>query len=1190
MIMFKKNMIFILFLLTIIFNVNMVQAGEEIEPYYGALEEELVLDAKTSVLPSKFTLGNVDGKNYLTTIKDQGSSVICWSFAGTSSLESNLKYINKVNKTFSAYHPSAALSYNFTDVNNEYGSMKFNKGGNFYNLITYWTSGLGPHDWSYRTQSSLSNTLNMDRDYTVEQTFTLPSFNNYTSTSGARKQFVDKVKNLIMKYGAVYFQAAAPDIYGNSIVYYNSTYNSVFTDSAVMYQNNPHAMVIVGWDDNFSKEKFNKGSHGSKPTQNGAWIVQNSWGPYLGDNGYYYYSYEDYVLGHFISGVSKVDVVDYNNIYQYNSTGKLTMSNYKYGAINFNKGSADELLTQVAFYAVNPGMRFNIYLNPTDNNLTSNSLTKINTNPIEVEYSGFYTYELPTPITLTTTKFSIILESIDNSSFTYNIPLQAYNEDKKFGKELSGILPNQSFTSSDRKTWVDQSKNSNSVFIKAYTENINTQSSVIDPVIYQNKLKSKETLIVKTFTKNMANGAPLTYKIKDSSGKVVTSSFTINKNNLINNQTTAIISGNNIKDDVYLLEITSNNVVGKVNFVVGNISSTLSVATEKITVGLNQTRDIKYLINNPSGMVLTYKTEDKEIATITDGVLKGVNCGTTSIIINNTYKIKVTVEEPIYINQLTDFEIIKNNLNGYYILNTDLDFNNKLFLPLGNNTTPFTGIFIGNGHTISGLSISRDKEYTGIFGYTNGAYITDFNVVSSSIVGVDYTGIIGRGYATDISRITSYDNVIDGEKYVGGIVGFCNYCMVTKSINVSNIFGESYTGGITGYLANSKISESYNKNKISSTVYVGCVTGYLNASQVLLSYNEGIVDGNNNIGGIVGYAINFKIENTYNNAKVAGINAGGLIGMVENSDYQSTLNKSYNAGDVTGNTYGGLIGNISTGNYTITNNYSFSSNDLMGTSYNAYTNTAKKDKSLISNQSAYSNFDFQSYWYIDGSAKLKSLKEATSITLSKNSYVINVGETLELNASVSPTNVLNKIVSYSTNSSFITLNNNVVKGNYIGNANVTVSTTNNIKKDIEIKVISAIKNNAYALKNNIILGLNDETSVSTFAQSLNNNTTYSVHNSKGEIKNGSLIGTNSTINITKDGLSTSYKAVVSGDVNGDGYVNVADLVKINRYIVGLTNIDNQTELYAADVTADNKIQVNDLVKVNRYILNLINDL
>ena len=111
--------------------------------------------------------------------------------------------------------------------------------------------------------------------------------------------------------------------------------------------------------------------------------------------------------------------------------------------------------------------------------------------------------------------------------------------------------------------------------------------------------------------------------------------------------------------------------------------------------------------------------------------------------------------------------------------------------------------------------------------------------------------------------------------------------------------------------------------------------------------------------------------------------------------------------------------------------------------------------------------------YIDGSAKLKSLKEATSITLSKNSYVINVGETLELNASVSPTNVLNKIVSYSTNSSFITLNNNVVKGNYIGNANVIVSTTNNIKKDIEIKVISAIKNNAYALKNNIILGLGD---------------------------------------------------------------------------------------------------------------------
>ena len=56
-----------------------------------------------------------------------------------------------------------------------------------------------------------------------------------------------------------------------------------------------------------------------------------------------------------------------------------------------------------------------------------------------------------------------------------------------------------------------------------------------------------------------------------------------------------------------------------------------------------------------------------------------------------------------------------------------------------------------------------------------------------------------------------------------------------------------------------------------------------------------------------------------------------------------------------------------------------------------------------------------------------------------------------------------------------------------------------------------------------------------------------------------------------------------GDVTGDGKVNVGDLVKIKRYILGL---DTEIDMAAADVTKDGKINVGDLVKIKRYSLGL----
>ena len=73
-----------------------------------------------------------------------------------------------------------------------------------------------------------------------------------------------QLKNAIMEYGAVYSLMTYDDLYFNPI-----TCGYLYNGS--LYVN--HAVDIVGWDDNYSKDNFINGAPG-----NGAFIVRNSWG------------------------------------------------------------------------------------------------------------------------------------------------------------------------------------------------------------------------------------------------------------------------------------------------------------------------------------------------------------------------------------------------------------------------------------------------------------------------------------------------------------------------------------------------------------------------------------------------------------------------------------------------------------------------------------------------------------------------------------------------------------------------------------------------------------------------------------------------------------------------------------------------------------------------------------------------
>ena len=84
-----------------------------------------------------------------------------------------------------------------------------------------------------------------------------------------------------------------------------------------------HAITIIGWDDNYSKNKFNaKNSKGEivHPTSNGAWLTLNNGGDDMWENGCQWISYEDYSVQANLNGYLSVDTTKKEYTYQFEGT------------------------------------------------------------------------------------------------------------------------------------------------------------------------------------------------------------------------------------------------------------------------------------------------------------------------------------------------------------------------------------------------------------------------------------------------------------------------------------------------------------------------------------------------------------------------------------------------------------------------------------------------------------------------------------------------------------------------------------------------------------------------------------------------------------------------------------------------------------------------------------------------------
>lgn len=235
-----------------------------------------------------------------------------------------------------------------------------------------------------------------------------------------------------------------------------------------------------------------------------------------------------------------------------------------------------------------------------------------------------------------------------------------------------------------------------------------------------------------------------------------------------------------------------------------------------------------------------------------------------------------TAAEPYIIDSADDLaalsEAVKNgnSYNGCVIaLGGDIAVSGA-FSPIGSAEAPFSGTFLGNGYTVSGITVN--SAYAGFFGYTKDAEIS---------------GLTVKG---------TFD--ISGGDYAGAVAAYAENTIIIDCTGGASVYADNYAGGIAGYLASGCISDS--KTLSSATVgsdnsYCGGIAGFA-AGDITGCTNSAYIFANKNVGGIAG-ASKADIISCTNTIRIDAYDAnyGGIAGITE-----GTIKFCKNTGTVSG--------------------------------------------------------------------------------------------------------------------------------------------------------------------------------------------------------------------------------------------------------------------------------------------------
>jgi hypothetical protein len=253
------------------------------------------------------------------------------------------------------------------------------------------------------------------------------------------------------------------------------------------------------------------------------------------------------------------------------------------------------------------------------------------------------------------------------------------------------------------------------------------------------------------------------------------------------------------------------------------------------------------------------------------------------------------------------------------------------FNPIGNGTASFNGIFLGQGHKITGLVINRASTfYVGLFGYvSSGGRVQDLGLKGGAVMGFyEVGGLVGENYGT-VSNCYA-GGAVTGTGDVGGLIGYNYYGMVSNCHATGAVTGSGNNiGGLVGYNYYGMVSNCHATGAATGNEYVGGLIGYNYYGTVSNCYATSAVTGTDDIGGLIGDNYSGTVSNCHATGAVTGDSyVSGLVG----GNFNGTVSDCYATGAVTGGYYvGGLVGRNGYAGYYSTISHCYATGAVTGT-------------------------------------------------------------------------------------------------------------------------------------------------------------------------------------------------------------------------------------------------------------------
>ncbi|HIH35264.1 MAG TPA: hypothetical protein HA255_02335 [Methanosphaera sp.] len=448
---------------------------------------------------------------YVTKVKNQGAKNSCWSFATCAAIESSILKTTNVSYDF-----SENIIFNSMLRYSKYGSLNVSELAKFDTPTGSLLSWLGTYPSDYDSYDEYGKIT----DYsTVEDTVHIQDMMILEPAKNVKN--IKSFKEALYKYGGIYTIIAAD--YNNEHKYNKNT--------AAFYDEKPyptsHAVTIVGWDDNYSKNNF-----ATTPPGDGAWIVKNSYGTDWGDNGYYYISYYDQTLLQ-QNGIVYIinNTMNYNKNYQIDIMGSADdylIPNHQSVIYYMNNYTMvdDDYLAAVGTYFDEKGINYDIAIYVND----KVKLVQSGTSP----FVGFHTIKLNKYIPVKANdKVAVKIRS-------NHAPIQVENRQY--------IQQGVTCYSLNNWNWIDLGKKDQAACIKLYT----VDASSVKTSHNDNSKIGFSVKLYDTLGKNLKN-ADVTVKVNNKEYNVKTNDLgeaTVNAP-LKNNKNEIIITNPDTEETFY---------------------------------------------------------------------------------------------------------------------------------------------------------------------------------------------------------------------------------------------------------------------------------------------------------------------------------------------------------------------------------------------------------------------------------------------------------------------------------------------------------------------------------------------------------------------------------------------------------------------------------------------------------------